>query len=125
MAHAIAGRTQDKAQGERTSRGRWRPGVSGNPSGTTKSKRFLELNAGIMGDLGGEDRLSGVERIIVTQAVNLLIRSEKAKDGDTVVRLSNAATRLLASLRNTRRLRSHKPIVPLREQLAAEAERAG
>jgi hypothetical protein len=39
----------------------------------------------------------------VGQAVALLIRSEKVKDADDAVRLANAASRLLASLRKGKR----------------------
>jgi hypothetical protein len=105
VAQASAGTVQGKAQPERTSRGRWRPGVSGNPSGSIKSKRYLELHAEIVADLGGESVLTGIDRVIIGQAVTLLIRAEKVPDTNIAVRAANTATRLLASLRNTRRRR--------------------
>src|SRR6516164_3697801 len=80
MAQVSAGRMQDKAQVDRTRRGRWRPGVSGNPSGSIKSKRYLELHAEIVSDLGGESALTGIDRVIIGQAVTLLIRAEKIQD---------------------------------------------
>lgn len=108
MAHVNAGRMQDKAQVDRTRRGRWRPGVSGNPSGSIKSKRYLELHAEIVSDLGGESALTGIDRVIIGQAVTLLIRAEKIPDTNIAVRAANAATRLLASLRNRRHRREPK-----------------
>jgi hypothetical protein len=123
VTQASAGEMQDTAEVGRRTRGRFKPGVSGNPGGGTKSKRFLALRADIVNDLGGEDALTGIDRVVVEQAVALLIRSEKAKDGNDAVRASNAASRLLASLRSTKRRRGPAAI-PLREQLAMEAAEA-
>jgi hypothetical protein len=105
MAQASAGTVQGKAQPERTSRGRWLPGVSGNPRGSIKSKRYLHLHAEIVADLGGESILTGIDRVIIGQAVTLLIRAEKVPDTNIAVRAANTATRLLASLRNMKRRR--------------------
>lgn len=103
MVQANADQMQDDAQAARRTRGRFQPGQSGNPSGCTKGKRYLELHAQIIGDLGGEANLSGIERVIVGQAVSLLLRSEKSKDDTNAVRLSNAASRLLSRLKNVKR----------------------
>jgi hypothetical protein len=125
MAQAVAGFGQDNAQADRTQRGprgRWRPGVSGNPSGSIKSKRYLQLHAEIVADLGGDNALTGIDRVIIGQAVTLLIRAEKVPDTNIAVRAANTATRLLASLRNTKRRPRDEvpPRVPYRERLAAE-----
>ena len=114
---------QDNAQIKRRPAHLFKPGVSGNPSGGTRSKRFLALRGDIVADLGGEDMLTGIDRVIVEQAVALLIRSEKAKDGNDAVRASNAASRLLATLTAKRKAREPAH-VPLREQLQRELEAA-
>ena len=125
MSDRNAAEMQDGGQEARRTRGRFRPGQSGNPSGSMKSKRYLALHAEIIGDLGGDEAsLSGVERIIVGQVCNLLVRAERVKDADDAVRCANSASRLLATLRNGRHKREPTR-VPLRERLAAEAEQAG
>ena len=81
----------------------FKPGQSGNPSGCTKSKRYLELRADVVSDLGGEDALSGIDRVIVGLAVTQLIRAERANSDVDAVHASNTASRLLASLRKRER----------------------
>lgn len=113
----------DQMQGERRHAGLFKTGQSGNPSGSIKSKRYLALRADIVGDLGGEDALSGFERVIVDQVVCLVIRSQRVKNADDAVRCANSASRLLATLRSKRDQR--EPATSLRERLAAEAEQVG
>lgn len=99
-------------------RGRpWLPGVSGNPSGnviTKASKRAAELFDTLLADFGGD--LTAVDRAMLEQACRLMVRSERVKDPDSAVRLSNASARLLMNLRKMRGKREPTPHVPLREQ---------
>jgi hypothetical protein len=95
----------------------WPKGTSGNPSGSTVSKRVVALFEAMAADLGGEGALSAIDRAMLLQSCRLLIRSERTKDAEDAVRLSNAAARLLSTLRNTKRQR---PAIPLRERLRLE-----
>lgn len=97
----------------------WKPGQSGNPSGSTKSKRYLELYADIVNDIGGEGGLSGIDRCLAAQVVGLLIRGEKAGDADEAVRCANSAARLLTSLRKRKR----EPTGPTLEEHIAQLAR--
>lgn len=76
-------------------------------------------------DFGGADALTSVQRVMLAQSVRLLMRAEREKNAEDAVRLSNAAIRMLGTLRNGRR----RPAAPsLAEHLrAAElaAEREG
>jgi hypothetical protein len=122
MTQASAGAIQGTAQVARNRRGRFKPGVSGNPSGRTTSKRFCELYDAMMVDLGGES-LGAVDRALLSQATTLMIRAERVRDVDDCVRLANASARLLASLR-TKHKRQPAPVLPLREVLRLEAAEA-
>jgi hypothetical protein len=62
---------------------------------------------------------------LLWEASRLLDRAKHTADGDIAVRCANAAARILASLRNGRRARRDQVAVPLREQLAREAEPVG
>jgi hypothetical protein len=61
-------------------------------------------------DFGGVDALTAVQRVMLSQACRLLMRAEREKSAEDAVRLSNAATRMLASLRDGRR---RKPVAPV------------
>ena len=91
----------------------WPKGVSGNPSGNTMGKRAAELFAAMATDF---PELSGIERSLLQQAAKLMARSERAKEATDAVRCANAAARLLASLKKSKR--DHKP--SYRERLLAE-----
>jgi Family of unknown function (DUF5681) len=82
---------------------RFQRGQSGNPSGRQRPKRFIELREQIVRDLGGFDALSGIDAVIVDQAVTLLLKAERTRDVNLAVRASNAGARLLGSLRHTKR----------------------
>jgi len=118
MIQVSAGAMQDAAQVERRTRGRFKPGMSGNPSGRTVGKRYLALFADLARDLGGEAALSAIDRALLSQAVGLMVRAERVKDTDSAVRLANASARLLASLRNTRRTSPKSGVTPLAAYLA-------
>jgi hypothetical protein len=123
MTQASAGTMQDTAEVERRTRGRFKPGQSGNPSGSNVSKRFTELFEAMLLDFGGE--LSAVERALLAQACRLIVRSERERDTDACVRLSNASARLLATLRKKQRQPAPGPTLEehLRAaELAAKAE---
>jgi hypothetical protein len=95
-------------------RGRGRPfpkGVSGNPSGSHQSKRYIELRASIVGDLG---ELSGLDQIAVDQIVRALIRAEKAKDHAEAARCSRNARDWLRDLRERRNVQE-SPLPSLSE----------
>ncbi|MGO9682382.1 MAG: hypothetical protein ACLPTZ_07310 [Beijerinckiaceae bacterium] len=94
-------------------RGRpWPPGVSGNLAGRAlRGKRFGELFDGLAADFGGASGLTPAQAIMLSQAVRLLMRAERERTAEDTVRLSNAAVRMLSSLRNGRR----KPAVPALE----------
>jgi hypothetical protein len=84
-------------------RGRpWPPGTSGNPSGSTVSKRVTVLFDAMLADFG-EGALSAIDSAMLLQACRLLVRSERTADADSAVRLSNAAARLIAGLRSAKR----------------------
>lgn len=112
------------AEQEKTQRptGRpWPKGVSGNPSGRTLGKRYLALFADLARDLGGENALTGIERALIGQACQLMLRSERVCDADDAVRLANAASRILATL--TAKRAARKPALgpdALREYLASK-----
>jgi hypothetical protein len=94
------------------------PGVSGNPSGVAKQRpnereRIAELFSIIAADYG---ELTGIERV-VQQAARLLARAEKAADADIAVRASNAASRMLATLKRKR----HRPGAPPMRERVMEA----
>lgn len=123
---------QDQAQATRTARGRFRPGHSGNPTGSTmKSKRHREILACVLGDLGVGDlgKLSGIDRIAVEQIVQQLRRAERAKDHAEAARCSRTAQAWLKDVQARRVKREFARDEPvLAEYLAgrdAEAETEG
>ena len=87
--------------------GPWLPGQSGNPSGSKVSKHFAELYETLAADFDGQ--LSAVEGAMLGQALRLMLRSRRCKDVDDLARLSNAATRILISLRCRRAGAPPKP----------------
>jgi len=98
-------------------RGPGRPfpkGVSGNPKGSHghQTKRYLELRASIVGDLG---ELSGLEAIAVDQIVCALIRAEKAKDHAEAARCSRNARDWLAQIAERRATQA--PLPPTLEDM--------
>ena len=103
------------------------PGVSGNPLGRrVKSQRFVELYDGLAEPYGGPERLTTFQRVMLAQAVRLLMRAERTRDADMAVRLTNAGCRALAAVQsgpNPRKPVPPKPPVPsLAEHLARTAE---
>jgi hypothetical protein len=92
------------------------PGVSGNPLGphAVVKERVEALVGQWVADF---PELTAIERSLLQQAAQLLVRAERIKDHDVAVRASNSAARLLASLRK-KRSKPGRP--PLRERLAAE-----
>jgi hypothetical protein len=94
------------------------PGVSGNPSGNQVGKRVTELYEGMLADF---PEPSSFERTLISSAARMLARSERVHNHEDAVRCSNAAVRLLTSLRVARRKRGRPAgVPPLRERLAAE-----
>lgn len=114
MPAAALAATSENARARRLANLRPYPkGVSGSD---VKSKRYLELYASIVGDLGISDldQLSGIERIAVEQIVQLLRRAERAKDHTEAARCSRTAQQWLRDLREQRAKRE-----PKRRPLAA------
>ena len=104
---------------------RFQPGQSGNPAGARSRQDRVAAKFAVLARDFPEPR-TGVEDSLLGQAARLLDRAERAVDGDIAVRCANAAARILASLRNGRRAhRRDQVAVPLREQLAREAEPVG
>lgn len=95
----------------------WPPGTSGNPSGSKLNKRVAALFDAMAADFEGT--LSAIDRTMLLQACRLLIRSERTPDADLAVRLSNAAARLLASLRSAKR---REPIGETFAEIATRAQ---
>ena len=81
-------------------RGRWKPGESGNPTGSRVSKRVVELFTNMSADFV---ELTAVEGALLQQAARLMARSERTQTAEDAVRLANAATRILGKLRAERR----------------------
>jgi hypothetical protein len=77
----------------------WRPGQSGNPSGSRVNTRAIVLFADMAADFGGVDALSGVDRAMLMQACRLMARGARAKSADDAVRLTSEARRILMGLR--------------------------
>jgi hypothetical protein len=119
MTQVSTGAMQDTVQVQRTVRGRFKRGHSGNPSGKGLSRRYLALFADLANDFGGESSLGALDRALLSQACTLMVRSERAKKTDDIVRLTNAAMRLLAGLRKKHQ-RQPTPGPTLAQYLAAK-----
>jgi hypothetical protein len=87
----------------RDARGRFVPGVSGNPLGQMKGKRLVALYAELASDFGGEERLTATGRLLLEQACRLKLRAEREHNPNHAVRLSNASARLLVKVAAERR----------------------
>ena len=102
-------------------------GVSGYPIGRgIKGHRFSELQKALSADYGGVDALTPFQKIMLTQACRLLMGSEKARDLDMQVRLSNASKRALAALQRggaDPRSPPPKPKPPSLDDLLRQPER--
>jgi hypothetical protein len=120
MTRASAGAVQEG--NGRDARGRFAPGVSGNPRGFSKSKRAAALFVDLANDYGGEASLSAVERMWLGKAVDQLVRSERTRDSNENVRLTNSAKRLLAPLETKRERAAARPEQSLAEYLASKED---
>jgi hypothetical protein len=78
----------------------YKPGQSGNPEGgRVRGRRHDALYAQLASDYGGEQALSGLQRVAIGQACRLLIKAERPRiDPETQVRLVNASARLLTGV---------------------------
>jgi hypothetical protein len=113
-----AAATQQKVRGRPFVKGQ-----SGNPAGArARGKRFSELYASLAADLTDDPKtLTSIQNALVAQAARMLMRAERAKNPVDTVRLTNAAVRLLGSLRNGRR-KPPPAALSLEEHLARTAE---
>ena len=92
---------------------------------TREAKRFRAFVADITSECGGPEALSRADHATVRNIAAMLLRAEQIEtailkgqsvDGDQLVRLSNAAHRLLASLR--KRAKPVQRAMGLKEYLA-------
>ncbi len=83
-------------------------GVDGR---SAPARRYRDLIAAFTADLGGEANLTEADRQLIRQAAGLSVRAEKLQadivngcdvDSDLLVRISNAAARLLGAVRRDR-----------------------
>jgi hypothetical protein len=73
----------------------WPKGVSGNPSGSTVSKRFAALYASMLAEFG-DAVLTASDRALLAQACRLLCR--RMRDDEIAVKATNAARHIVNSL---------------------------
>jgi hypothetical protein len=106
----------------RNEHGQFVAGRSPNPSGRGLSALALRQRALIIADLGGEDTLTGTERVLLDQAVALLQRSRRTKNSNDAVRCSNAATRIIFGLQARRKPKRSKPPLPSVDEMLAWME---
>jgi hypothetical protein len=79
--------------------GRFRRGNNARLVGAeAKAVRLAALYSELAADYGGEDQLTATGRLMLEQACRLKLRAEGVKDPNAVVRLSNAAARLLLKI---------------------------
>jgi hypothetical protein len=74
----------------------FRPGVSGNPEGKSKAARAARLAAKVAElsvDIGGVEKLSVIDKVLMEQAAALLLRRPKTYEDQ--VRFSNSIDRIL------------------------------
>jgi hypothetical protein len=77
-------------------RGRgFRKGVSGNPGGRVDGKRYRETFDALAAELGGEDKLTASQRMMVDMIAKLKSRGGKRRDD---VRIANAVAKLMRLL---------------------------
>ena len=103
-------------------------GTASRPSADGRSKaakRFRQLVESFGTDLGGSAELSTADRALIAQAAAIVVRCEAlqaaalagdAVDDEALVRLSNAAIRIVGALRSKDRKRRPAHI-PLRDRL--------
>jgi hypothetical protein len=104
----------------RDARGRYIRGFSGNTKGSIKSKRYEQLYAELVREFGEP---TAMDAALLSQAVNLLCRGERAKNSTDAVRCANTASRLLAILWEKRK---REPTgLTLTEYVALKANAAG
>ena len=98
-------------------------GVDGR---TEAGRRYRDLTMSLADDLGGAATLTEAQRALVRQAAAMIVQSEKLQgevlrgevvDSEQLVRLANAATRILSRLGLKRTVRDTTPT--LAEYLAA------
>jgi hypothetical protein len=78
-------------------------GNRANPEGRRlKSRRFAELYASLCEDMGGEACLNALQRTVLAQAVRVLLRAQRERRPEDVVRLSNCAACLMATVQSGR-----------------------
>ncbi len=79
----------------------FKPGQSGSE---VKSRRYLELQANVLADVGVRDlsELSGIDRIAVEQITQQLLRAERCKDNAESARCSRTAREWWRQLQDRR-----------------------
>jgi len=103
----------------RDARGRLLRGHTLNTKGMIKSKRYERLYSDLSRELG---EVTAIDAALLSQAVNLLCRTERVKNSTDAVRCANTASRLLAMLWDKRK---REPTgLTLAEYVAAKAKTA-
>jgi hypothetical protein len=100
--------------------------VTGVDGRSVEARRYRDLTMALADDLGGAASLTEAQRALVRQAAAMIVQSEKLQgevlrgevvDSEQLVRLANAATRILSRLGIKRTVRDTTPT--LAEYLAA------
>jgi hypothetical protein len=104
----------------------FQPGKSGNPRGrlsnAAKQERVEATARELAAEFGGYDALSPVDRVLITHAAMLVLRTPRS--AEDVVRVANAVQRILGGL--GKRKRKHEPEErPLQRYLRDRAVAAG
>ena len=92
----------------------WKPGTSGNSLGRLDGKRYREICAELASELGGEDKLTASQRLIIDQIGKLKARSGQRDP----VRIANAIAKLVKQLGIDRK-REPKPAPTIKDYAAA------
>lgn len=98
--------------------GKGRTVFAGVDGRTLEYRRFRDVEAEVLADLGGADATSEGERLLARKAASLTVQTERldarvaageAVDGEDYVRLANCLTRVLLALGLRRRARDVTP----------------
>jgi hypothetical protein len=99
---------------------------------TRNARRYHELLAAFLAELGGEGQVTEAERALCAQAAGLTVRAEQlqaaivrgeAVDDDALTRLANVTTRTLLALRQRRKAPKGSGARPLHAYLNGGAAR--
>jgi len=118
----IAEQMRHQERRQRRGNPNWVAGVSGNPAGRSKAARDARVAAKMAElavEFGGVSALSSIDRTLLRQAAELLMR--RPQGADDHVRIVNAVNRILGGLRKRR---PPVPVSNLRTHLRERARQA-